>query len=299
MEPLKYKTVLVGLGEIARHHRLGLQHSVLFELSAVCDLKEDAPSKKFYAGITFYTDVVEMLEKEKPQVAILATPPSTHSALADICAKQNVLALIEKPLAATMEEVTQMRTLLADNKINIIYHWMFSQEILWFKRSVRIRNLQKIHFQMEDPYTDKNGHIRPSRSFLGGCWIDSGVNALSVLSLWTDLTHLEKKKIEHIKDAGIPVETHAEFTVDGVEVVMDISWRTERNYKETSLQIGEEKYVLEHSNQRVLCNGEEIFSDQSMDRLDRHYYNFYCLYPSSLISVKTTDRIHNILLNNI
>ena len=42
-----------------------------------------------------------------------------------------------------------------------------------------------------------------------------------------------------------------------------------------------------------------LFRDDSMDRLDRHYYNFYCLYPSSLISASTTEMIHNILFDNI
>ena len=80
---------------------------------------------------------------------------------------------------------------------------------------------------------------------------------------------------------------------------IDISWRTRRNFKETTFWIGDDTYVMHHSMQSVSKNGEMLFRDDSMDRLDRHYYNFYCLYPSSLISASTTEMIHNILFDNI
>ena len=293
----KYKTVLVGLGDIARHHHLGLESCASLELLAVCDIKDNAPSRSYYKEKRFYSDIAEMLEKEEPQMVILATPPSTHCTLTEICAKHNALTLVEKPLATTMKDVTQMIELLTEKRCNIIYHWIFSQEILWFQRNAKVKDVQRIHFQMEDSYMDLNGHVLPNRRFLGGCWIDSGVNALSVLSLWFDLANLQLQEYKVIKDGAIPVETHAAFTVDKAEVIMDISWRTGRNYKKTTLQIGNNEYVLEHSLQKVLCNGKEIFSDQTMERLDRHYYNFYSLFPTSFISLTTTKKIHEILMN--
>lgn len=176
---------------------------------------------------------------------------------------------------------------------------MFSQEILWFKRNIRTYKARKIQFHIEDPYTDGEGHIIPTRRVLGGCWIDSGVNVLSVLSLWEDLSTLTPVEICHRRDGNIPVETRAILESPKMEVEIFISWRTKRNFKETTFWIGDDTYVIHHSTQSVSKNGIILFQDSSMERLDRHYYNFYCLYPSSLISASTTEMIHNILFNNI
>ena len=293
------KVVLIGLGDIGKHHSQGLRHSAILELVAVCDIDPNAPSRCTYADIPYYDQVETMLDEWHPDMAIVATPPSTHASLVSICHSREVMALVEKPIAATREEAGNMLGLLVDNKMDIIYHWMFSQEVLWFKRSIRIFGMKSIHVRVEDPYTDRNGHVKPSRRFMGGCWMDSGVNALSMISLWVDLATMRLKEIAYEKDGEILVVTHALFISGEVEVEIDLNWTTGRNFKETTMLIGDDKYVLHHSEQKVSRNGEVIFSDQSMDRLDRHYYNFYCLYPSSLITKNTSILIHKILFDNI
>lgn len=296
---MKKKTVLIGLGTIARHHSLGLRESALFDLVAVCDQNPDAVSRLCYPDLPFYEDARQMLAEIEPEVAVIATSPASHSLLVSLCSEYGVFALVEKPLATNQEDSEKMLSMLRQNRFNMIYHWMFSQEILWFKRCIRVYGARRIHFRVEDPYADADGHIRPSRRFLGGCWIDSGVNVLSVLSLWANLDTVTPVRITHKKDGDIPVETHALLRAGNVDVEIDISWLTGRNYKETTIQIGDDEYVLQHSLQSVSMNGETIFSDNSIERLDRHYYNFYCLYPSSLISEKTTEAIHKLLIENI
>ncbi len=293
------KTVLFGLGDIGQHHNIGLRKSVLFELAAVCDINPSAASRAVFSDIPFYSNEGQMLEEIKPDLAVLATPPLTHASLARLCAARGVFALVEKPLASNEEEAASLIDLIRQGKLNMIYHWMFSQEILWFKRNIRTYKARKIQFHIEDPYTDVEGHIIQTRRVLGGCWIDSGVNVLSVLSLWEDLSTLTPVEICHRRDGNIPVETRAILESPKMEVEIFISWRTKRNFKETTFWIGDDTYVIHHSAQSVSKNGIILFQDSSMERLDRHYYNFYCLYPSSLISASTTEMIHNILFNNI
>ena len=294
------KTVLVGLGDIASHHNPGLRHSAMFDLVAVCDINEKAPSRDAYNGLPFYTDLRRMLEAEKPDVAIIATPPATHYELISTCASMDVRALVEKPIAASKDEYNALKGLLDKGMFNIIYHWIFSSEILWFKRSIRFLKAKKLHISIEDPYADAQGNIYRTRRFMGGCWLDSGVNALSIISLWIDLSTIENLKVEHerTKD-GIPVATKASFKSGETEVSIDISWKTGRNFKETTMLLGNDTYILRHSEQKVIKNGTEIFHDDSMPRLDRHYYNFYSLYPSSLIAETTTSNIHRILYDNL
>ncbi len=294
------RTCIIGLGEIARHHSLGLRHSPLFQLVSACDTNPHAVSRKEYDDVPFYTSLDRMLEEVKPDVAVVATPPASHFDILSVCEAHGVYALIEKPLAADRDEINQLLASLIKGKCNIIYHWVFSQEILWFKHNVRVNHARKFRFRVEDPYTDSHGQIIPSRRIMGGCWIDSGINVLSVLSLWMDdISSLKLVNICHNRDAeGTPVETHAEFRSGEMEVEVDISWKTGRNFKETVVWIDDKEYILHHSSQAVSLNGKTIFKDTGLDRLDRHYYNFYSLYPASIVSTETTRIIHRILLEN-
>ena len=52
--------------------------------------------------VPFYQDLEELLEREQPEGAIVATPNQTHAAIAEQCARRSVHVLIEKPIADTL-----------------------------------------------------------------------------------------------------------------------------------------------------------------------------------------------------
>ncbi|MFH1664877.1 MAG: Gfo/Idh/MocA family oxidoreductase [Candidatus Omnitrophota bacterium] len=82
------------------------------ELAAVCDLNRELVDKcatkwGIPAG---YTDLGEMLSKEKPDIVSICTPPETHSNILKTVVKHKGIKGIfcEKPLAATVEEAKEM-----------------------------------------------------------------------------------------------------------------------------------------------------------------------------------------------
>lgn len=293
---MKQRTAIVGLGDIAKHHAIGLKHSVMFNLVAVCDLNADAPSRQYFPEETFYTDYQEMIEQEQIECLIIATPPVTHSSILHFCIERSVFALVEKPLTIEPSEFPQLLPSLK-KQFDIIYHWMFSQEVLWFKRCMRLRNIKTISIEIMDDCASADGHVYPARQGLGGAWLDSGVNALSMLSLWVNLRHLTNITVEHKRDtlSGLPFYTIAKATYYETEIQLAIYWNKQKNFKQTVITTDKHTYLLNHSEQQVLRDGKEIFKDESLPRLTRHYYNFYALYPSSLIKTETTQIIHEIL----
>ena len=113
---MKKKTVLIGLGTIARHHSLGLRESALFDLVAVCDQNPDAVSRLCYPDLPFYEDARQMLAEIEPEVAVIATSPASHSLLVSLCSEYGVFALVEKPLATNQEDSEKMLSMLRQNR---------------------------------------------------------------------------------------------------------------------------------------------------------------------------------------
>jgi predicted dehydrogenase len=100
----KLKIAVIGTGGRARAHLATIPrlHDV-YTLCAVCDVdaaRSEAAGTQF--GVPAYTDVLEMLERGRPDVALIAVPPDGHHILTARCAERGVHVLCETPIATTL-----------------------------------------------------------------------------------------------------------------------------------------------------------------------------------------------------
>ena len=82
----------------------------LYEVVAWCDLKPEALAKRQaeYGG-DVYTDLAEMLARDDIDLcAIVTRPHATHASLAIQCMEAGKGVLVEKPMAATVDEARRM-----------------------------------------------------------------------------------------------------------------------------------------------------------------------------------------------
>ena len=108
----KLRAVIVGAGLIAgkKHIPAFLRHKNKVELSALCDLNQEG-ARKLAAEFNVprvYADVAEMIQKEKPDLVDICTPPQTHVKLAIEAMNRGCHVLIEKPMALTVAECDQI-----------------------------------------------------------------------------------------------------------------------------------------------------------------------------------------------
>ena len=96
-----YRCVILGCGNRGRMHALAYKLIKRGELVACCDLdreRRDKFAQEF--GITGYTDAVEMIQNEKPDLIHLVTGPSLRVELMTLVHEQGVPAcIVEKPIA--------------------------------------------------------------------------------------------------------------------------------------------------------------------------------------------------------
>lgn len=103
------KSAIVGCGGISRVHAQVLSQANFTDLVACADIRpERAQERAQEHGAKAYTDYIEMLEKEKPDVLHICTPHVLHVPMAVEALKRGVHVFMEKPAAISGEQFAQL-----------------------------------------------------------------------------------------------------------------------------------------------------------------------------------------------
>ncbi|MBS3169543.1 Gfo/Idh/MocA family oxidoreductase [Candidatus Woesearchaeota archaeon] len=103
------RLAVIGLGNMGKHHARNYAAMTGVELVAVCDLNRelaDATAKK--SNCRAYYNYSEMLDKEEVKAVSIAVPTSYHKEVALACIRRGIDVLIEKPIAGTIEDATEI-----------------------------------------------------------------------------------------------------------------------------------------------------------------------------------------------
>ena len=100
---------LVGCGRISERHVQVLNAMPDMSLAAVCDLiPARAQAVAGPLGLPHYTDLVEMVLKEKPDLVTILSDSGSHSKLACLVAPHVKAVVVEKPMALTLEDADRL-----------------------------------------------------------------------------------------------------------------------------------------------------------------------------------------------
>ena len=105
----KLKTAVVGIGKVTDLHSAALVNLKESEFAAVCSRSKDKAEE--YAarfGLRGYTDVSEMVLKEKIDAVIICTPHPNHRVPTLAALEAGAHVMIEKPFASSLEDCDAM-----------------------------------------------------------------------------------------------------------------------------------------------------------------------------------------------
>jgi predicted dehydrogenase len=109
--PMKTQVAIVGLGGVAdRIHLPACKAVPDMEVVGACEPNPETRRKmaaKFGISRTFET-AEEMLEKIRPEVVIVGTPPASHFPISRMVLENGAHVLCEKPFMQTLEEADQI-----------------------------------------------------------------------------------------------------------------------------------------------------------------------------------------------
>ena len=110
MSSKKLKFGFIGVGRRGlQHMRVANQFKDQVSLEAACDVSEAQLEKaaSLY-HVRTYTDLDEMLQKEKLDVAVISTPTPLHVSQTLKCIETGLDVLLEKPISLKMKEVKDL-----------------------------------------------------------------------------------------------------------------------------------------------------------------------------------------------
>ncbi|HHH30005.1 MAG TPA: Gfo/Idh/MocA family oxidoreductase [Polyangiaceae bacterium] len=105
------RVAIVGCGKIADGHVEEIQKlPELATIVAVCDLEELMAEQiaTRYGLPATYTDFERLLERERPDVVHVTTPPAAHLPLAKLAVDAGCHVFVEKPLTPTLSEAHEL-----------------------------------------------------------------------------------------------------------------------------------------------------------------------------------------------
>ena len=118
MNPVRLAVIGAGL--------MGSKHAKLIHahgdcrLVGICDIEAHRASVAKACDVPFFQDIEELLERERPQGAIIATPNACHATHHEACARRSVHVLIEKPIAGSLDDARRIVQTADKNGVRVL-----------------------------------------------------------------------------------------------------------------------------------------------------------------------------------
>lgn len=271
---------MIGVGSMGRNHARVYRDLDGVRLVAVVDARADlAEAEGTRYGARWYTDLHDMLGRERPQVVSVAVPTAAHPAVSHAALDAGCHVLVEKPIASTVEEARELiRHAQVANRVLMVGHVeRFNPVVLDLKRRLDAGELGRI-FQI---HTRRLGPF-PVRIHDVGVVVDLATHDLDVMRY---LTGAEAVRVQ--------VETDREFHASnedlfaglvrfdsGVLGILGINWLTPIKIRELYVTgergmflanyVTQELFFYENEDARRadwgLPNGQRSVSEGTMTR---------------------------------
>ena len=117
------KYCLIGCGRISVNHIAAALNNKL-EIVGICDVipEKMKEKKELYPEIKDvreYTNYIEMLEKEKPELVAICTESGEHAHIAIDVLNHNSNVIIEKPIALSLEDAQKIIDLAEEKGLKV------------------------------------------------------------------------------------------------------------------------------------------------------------------------------------
>ncbi|MGH7203479.1 MAG: Gfo/Idh/MocA family protein [Candidatus Levyibacteriota bacterium] len=210
---------LIGLGNIGRVHYEALTQfpQTNFNVVAVSDTNLSDQAKGLIGSdVGIYTNYKELLDNPEVIAVSINTPPNTHFQLATDALNAGKHVLVEKPPALTEEECQRMIDLATkkDKVLFMAFHARYNAAVEAAKRELANKNVTGVDIKYAEyalNYHQPDGWIFNPDIAGGGVLMDSGINALSIITAVLPNIRFEPSSAHFEQSDDFKVETRAEI----------------------------------------------------------------------------------------
>jgi protoporphyrinogen oxidase/predicted dehydrogenase len=234
---------VVGLGYWGPNLVRNLADSPAFELTYLCDVREqalDAVSRR-YPGVACTTRFEDLLGAEDVDAVAIATSVSTHYSLAMSALVAGKHTFVEKPLAASAEEVEQLTRAAQEAGLVLMpgHTFLYSPSVTVIKSLIDSGELGEIYFISSSRVN--LGLHQPDVSVV---W-DLGPHDFSILRYWLDDLPSEVSAVSRsCVLPGVPDVAFIDLRYSsGALAHVELSWLAPSKLRRTAI-VGSKKMVV-------------------------------------------------------
>ena len=235
---------VVGLGYWGPNLVRNLADSTsAFELAYLCDSRQEAldASQGRYPGVRCTTSFDEVLRDDDVAAVAIATPVSTHHALAIAALKAGKHVFVEKPLAGSSQEVRELTNAAEEGGLVLMpgHTFLYSPSVTTIKALVDSGELGEIYFISSSRVN--LGLHQPDVSVV---W-DLGPHDFSILRYWLGALPSEVSALSRsCLLPGIPDVCFINMTYpSGTIAHVELSWLAPSKLRRTAI-VGSKKMVV-------------------------------------------------------
>lgn len=250
----KLRAAIVGAGLIAgkKHIPAFLRHKNKVELTALCDLNQDGARKLAaqFGVPRVYSDIGEMIEKEKPDLVDICTPPQTHVKLAVEAMDRGCHVLIEKPMALTVAECDKIVEAQERNSVKVCvghsdlfyYPFMEARELVRSGAIGKFRGMRIMLSTPTDYMTSREDHW--AHKLPGGVIGESGPHIVYMTLAF--INPIRKVSVDAIKLLDFPWSRYDDYRINliGDQAISSVSLSYTTDQWAARLDILGEKGIL-------------------------------------------------------
>ena len=154
------------------------------EVVRVCDARAQqlAPFVRRYPTIRASTHFADVVEDERVDAIVIATPVATHHKLASLALRGGKHVFVEKPLAASSAEARELITLADDRDLVLMpgHTFLYSPPVVFIRDLIERGDLGQIYF-----VSTSRVNLGLHQSDVSVAW-DLGPHDFSILRYWLD-----------------------------------------------------------------------------------------------------------------
>jgi predicted dehydrogenase len=250
----KIKAAVVGAGLIAgkKHIPAFMRHKDKVELTALCDLnQEGAKQLATQFGVPrVYSDIAEMIEKEKPDLVDICTPPKTHVRLAVEAMNRGCNVLIEKPMALSVAECDEIVEASKRNGVKVCvghsdlfyYPFMEARELVASGAIGEFRGMRIMLSTPTDYMTSREDHW--AHKLPGGVIGESGPHIVYMTLAF--INPIRAVSVDAMKVLNFPWSRYDDYRINliGDRAISSVSLTYTTNQWAARLEVLGEKGIL-------------------------------------------------------
>ncbi|MBZ6076876.1 Gfo/Idh/MocA family protein [Microvirga puerhi] len=279
-----YKVGIIGFGKIAQDQHLpAIRANPNFELTAVASQRGLKPNEAKHT----FTDYREMLRDLRDLDAVaICTPPQVRHTIAREALEAGKHVLLEKPPAATLSELEDLRRIGHDMRkvVFTTWHAQYNKGVDIARDTLAGRTVKRLVVTWKEDVR----HWHPGQQWIwqaGGFGVfDPGINALSIVTkIMPQPVFIKQSDLQFPANRDAPIAAELQFStgVEGADLRAVFDWR-QTGPQTWDIEIdceGGPLMKLSLGGRRLEVDGE-IVADESDDEYPQIYRRFEELLAS-------------------